>query len=288
MTAHPNALLQVSGLRVTARTAHSETPLVNAVDFELQPGRVLGLIGESGCGKTITSMSILQLLDRKTTKIEGSIQLNGRELNGIRPETMRAVRGKEIALIMQNPMNAFSPVLTIGNQFIETIRTHTSLSKKQAYELAVSSLHEVNLPDPAAIMKQYPFQLSGGMLQRVMIANAISLRPSVIIADEPTTALDVDNQLRVLRLLERIRSEYGTSILLITHDLGVIAEMADDVAVMQRGRIVEKADVFRLFDYPQHEYTQQLLNARFSFSITNMIEDGGPGYESAPCQPCYA
>nr|WP_253944672.1 nickel import ATP-binding protein NikD [Paenibacillus sp. NEAU-GSW1] len=260
-------------MRVTAKTAQGETPLVHAVDFELQPGRVLGLIGESGCGKTITSMSILQLLDRKTTNVEGSIRLNGRELNGIRPEAMRAIRGKEIALIMQNPMNAFSPVLTIGNQLIETIRTHTSLSKKHAYELAVSSLHGVNLSDPAGIMKQYPFQLSGGMLQRVMIATAISLRPSVIIADEPTTALDVHNQLRILRQLEHIRAEYGTSILLITHDLGVIAEMADEVAVMQQGRIVEKADVFQLFDHPQHEYTQQLLNARLSFSINRQAEE---------------
>ncbi|WP_132307166.1 nickel import ATP-binding protein NikD [Paenibacillus sp. BK033] len=253
--------------------AQGEKPLVHAVDLELKPGRVLGLIGESGCGKTITSMSVLQLLDRKTTKIEGSIQLNGRELNGIHSESMRAIRGKEISLIMQNPMNAFSPVLTIGNQFIETIRTHTSLSKKQAYELAVSSLQDVNLPDPVGIMKQYPFQLSGGMLQRVMIAMAICLRPSVLIADEPTTALDVDNQLRVLRQLDRIRSEYGTSILLITHDLGVIAEMADEVAVMQHGRIVEKAEVFQLFDHPQHEYTQKLLNARPSFSINQQSKE---------------
>lgn len=267
MTAQSNTVLQISGLRVTAKMAQGETPLVHAVDLELRPGRVLGLIGESGCGKTMTSMSVLQLLDRKTTKIEGSIRLNGRELNGIRSDSMRAIRGKEISLIMQNPMNAFSPVLTIGNQCIETIRTHTSLSKKQAYELAVSSLHDVNLPDPSTIMKQYSFQLSGGMLQRIMIATAICLRPSVLIADEPTTALDADNQMRVLRQLDRLRSEYGTSILLITHDLGVIAEIADEVAVMQQGRIVEQADVFRLFDHPQHEYTQKLLNARPSFSI---------------------
>ncbi|TYP70075.1 nickel import ATP-binding protein NikD [Paenibacillus methanolicus] len=265
MTAQLDAVLQVSGLRITARTPLGEKPLVHGVDLEIQPGRVVGLIGESGCGKSITSLSIMQLLDRKTTTIEGSIRLNGRELNGLRSESMRAIRGKEIALIMQNPMNAFSPVLTIGHQCIETIRTHTTLSKKQAYELAVSSLHDVNLPDPAAVMKQYPFQLSGGMLQRVMIATAVCLRPSVIIADEPTTALDVDNQLRVLRQLDRIRSAYGTSILLITHDLGVIAEMADEVAVMQSGRIVEQADVFRLFDHPQHEYTQRLLNARPAF-----------------------
>ncbi len=146
---------------------------------------------------------------------------------------------------MQNPMNAFSPLFTIGDQFVETIRTHTALTKKQAFELAVTSLQDVNLPDPSELMGRYPFQLSGGMLQRVMIAFAMCLRPSVLIADEPTTALDVTNQLQVLRQLNRIRSEHGTSILLISHDLGVIAEMADDVAVMQHGRIVEKADVYR-------------------------------------------
>lgn len=267
MIVDPRYVLQVSGLRVTANTAQGTANLVQDIHLELQPGRVLGLVGESGSGKTITSMSLLQLLDRKSAHIEGSIRLKGRELNGMGEESMRSIRGKEIALIMQNPMNAFSPVLTIGNQFIETIRTHTKLSKKQAFELAVSSLHDVNLPEPSTIMKQYPFQLSGGMLQRVMIAVTICLRPSVIIADEPTTALDVDNQMRVLRQLDRIRTEYGTSILLISHDLGVIAEMADEVAVMHRGRIVEKADVYRLFDHPQHEYTKRLLQARPALQI---------------------
>jgi nickel transport system ATP-binding protein len=175
---------------------------------------------------------------------------------------MREIRGKDIAFIMQNPMNAFTPVFTIGNQFVETIRSHTSLNKKQAKELAIDAMQNVNLPNPAKLLKSYPFQLSGGMLQRVMIAMAACLHPSVIIADEPTTALDVHNQLQVLRHLDKIRSEYGTSILLISHDLGVISEMADDVVVMQHGRIVETANVFELFDNPQHEYTKKLLNAR--------------------------
>ncbi|WP_307471241.1 nickel import ATP-binding protein NikD [Paenibacillus harenae] len=262
MIIDPRHVLQVSGLHVKVRTAQGTVPLIQDISFELKPGRVLGIVGESGSGKTITSLSLLQLLDRKTIDMAGSIRLNGRELNGLKADKMRSIRGKEIALIMQNPMNAFTPVIKIGDQFIETIRIHTALTKKQAFELAVTTMHDVNLPEPAGLMKLYPFQLSGGMLQRVMIAVAICLRPSVIIADEPTTALDATNQLQVLRQLERIRSEYGTSILLISHDLGVIAEMADEVAVMRHGRIVEQADVYRLFDHPQHEYTKKLLSAR--------------------------
>ncbi|MBW5447700.1 ATP-binding cassette domain-containing protein [Cohnella sp. CFH 77786] len=265
MTEKPRSALRVSDLHVQVKSAEGTASLVRHLDFELKPGEVLGLVGESGCGKTVTSLSLLQLLNRKTTSVEGSIRLNGRELNGIRAEEMRRLRGKEIALIMQNPMNAFSPVFTIGDQFVESIRTHTDLTKKQAAELAAASLEGVNLPNASELMRRYPFQLSGGMLQRVMIAVSMCLRPSVLIADEPTTALDAVNQLQVLRQLDRLRREYGTAILLISHDLGVIAEMADEVAVMQHGRIVEKADVYRLFDHPQQEYTKQLLQARPAF-----------------------
>lgn len=265
--------MQVSGLHVKVATAQGTLPLVRNIEFELRPGRVLGLVGESGSGKSLTSLSVLQLLDRKTTIVEGSIRLNGRELNGLKEEEMRRIRGSEIALIMQNPMNAFSPVFTIGDQFVETIRTHTDFSKKQAYDLAVSSLQDVNLPDPALLMRRYPFQLSGGMLQRVMIAVAMCLRPSVLIADEPTTALDTVNQMQVLRQLDRIRAEYGTAILLISHDLGVISEMADEVAVMRQGRIVEKADVFELFDHPKNDYTRLLLDARLTLPINRNKEE---------------
>lgn len=264
-------VLQVSGLHVKVKTADGTLPLVHNINLELKPGRVLGLVGESGSGKSVTCLSILQMLDRKTTSVEGSIRLHGRELNGLGNKEIRRIRGKEIAFIMQNPMNAFSPLFTIGDQFVETIRTHTTLTKKQAFELAVTSLNDVNLPDSSELMKRYPFQLSGGMLQRVMIAFAMCMRPSVLIADEPTTALDVTNQLQVLRQLNRIRSEQGTSILLISHDLGVIAEMADDVAVMQHGRIVEKADVYELFDHPQHAYTKELLDARPKLQINQQI-----------------
>lgn len=260
-------VLQVRDLHVQAKTHKGVSTLVQDVNFELKRGQVLGLIGESGCGKTVTGMSILQMLDQKTTKVKGSISLLGRELNGLADKEMRKIRGKEIAYIMQNPMNAFTPVFTIGHQMIETIRTHTSFNKKQAKELAIEALHNVSLSNPIKLLKSYPFQLSGGMLQRVMIATAVCLHPSILIADEPTTALDVNNQKTVLKHLDAMRSECGTAILLISHDLGVIAEMADEVAVMQKGRIAEKADVFQLFDAPKHEYTKKLLGARLTLPI---------------------
>ncbi|MDI3091240.1 nickel import ATP-binding protein NikD [Priestia megaterium] len=262
MGTEESKVLQIRDLHVQIKTKNGVTTLVQDINFELKPGEILGIIGESGCGKTVTSMSILQLLNHKETTIEGSIMLKGQELNGLAEKEMRKIRGKDIAFIMQNPMNAFTPVFTIGHQFIETIRSHTNWNKKQAKELAIESMQKVNLPDPDKLLKYYPFQLSGGMLQRVMIAIAASLHPAVIIADEPTTALDVNNQKNVLRHLDEIRSQYGSAILLISHDLGVISEMADEVAVMQHGKIVEKAGVFQLFDSPKHEYTKKLLNTR--------------------------
>ncbi|MBE5099653.1 nickel import ATP-binding protein NikD [Priestia aryabhattai] len=274
MGTEESKVLQIRDLHVQIKTKNGVTTLVQDINFELKQGEILGLIGESGCGKTVTSMSILQLLNHKET-IEGSIMLKGQELNGLAEKEMRKIRGKDIAFIMQNPMNAFTPVFTIGHQFIETIRSHKKWNKKQATELAIESMQKVNLPDPDKLLKYYPFQLSGGMLQRVMIAIAASLHPAVIIADEPTTALDVNNQKNVLRHLDEIRSQYGSAILLISHDLGVISEMADEVAVMQHGKIVEKAGVFQLFDSPKHEYTKKLLNTRPTLyseeSVINLI-----------------
>ncbi|MEC1292534.1 nickel import ATP-binding protein NikD [Bacillus mojavensis] len=267
MGTEQSPVLQVRDLHVQAKTHKGVSTLVQDVNFELKRGQVLGLIGESGCGKTVTGMSILQMLHQKTTKVKGSISLLGRELNGLADKEMRKIRGKDIAYIMQNPMNAFTPVFTIGHQMIETIRSHTSFNKKQAKELAIEALHNVSLSNPNKLLKSYPFQLSGGMLQRVMIATAVCLHPSIVIADEPTTALDVNNQKTVLKHLDAMRSECGTAILLISHDLGVIAEMADEVAVMQKGRIAEKADVFQLFDAPKHEYTKKLLGARMTLPI---------------------
>ncbi|KAA6454703.1 nickel import ATP-binding protein NikD [Bacillus atrophaeus] len=267
MGTEQSPVLQVRDLHVQAKTHKGVSTLVQDINFELKRGQVLGLIGESGCGKTVTGMSILQMLHQKTTKVEGSISLQGRELNGLADKEMRKIRGKDVAYIMQNPMNAFTPVFTIGHQMVETIRSHTSFNKKQAKELAIEALHNVSISNPIKLLTSYPFQLSGGMLQRVMIATAVCLHPSILIADEPTTALDVNNQKTVLKHLDAMRSQCGTAILLISHDLGVIAEMADEVAVMQKGRIAEKADVFQLFDAPKHEYTKKLLGARLTLPI---------------------
>ncbi len=262
MDVNERDILNVKDLHVQVTTEVGFSTLVQDINFGIKKGRILGLVGESGSGKTVTSMSILQLLDKKKMDIRGSITLQGKELNGLENKEMRKIRGKDIAFIMQNPMNAFTPVFTIGHQFVETIRSHTTLKKKQAKELAIDVMQSINLPDSDKILKNYPFELSGGMLQRVMIAMAACLNPSVIIADEPTTALDLHSQSLVIRLLDKVRSEYGTSILLISHDLGVISEMADDVIVMQHGRIVEAANVLELFDNPQHEYTKKLLRTR--------------------------
>ncbi|WP_025719547.1 ABC transporter ATP-binding protein [Paenibacillus polymyxa] len=268
-------VLEVSGLQVKLKTDAGAVSLLEPTHFELKKGQVLGLVGESGSGKTVTCKALLQLLDRQTMDVGGSVRLNGRELNGMAAEEMRRIRGKEIAFIMQNPMSAFTPVYTIGAQFMETVRTHTGLTKRQARDLAITALENMNLPDPAKLMKRYSFQLSGGMLQRVMIAISMCLRPAVVIADEPTTALDVVNQLQVLRELDRLRTEYDTSILLISHDLGVISQLADEVAVMQQGRIVEQAEVHQLFDHPQDEYTKMLLHVRPKLSIRGMNQVGG-------------
>lgn len=245
--------------RLTVETIVDDTPLVRDVSFTLLAGQIVGLVGESGCGKTVTSLALLRLLDEKVIRQSGRIQLDETDLMTLSDRTLRRVRGGQIAFIMQNPMSAFTPVYTIGHQLIETIRTHDRCSKREAKDRALEALREVNLEEPDRILKAYPFELSGGMLQRVMIALAVCLRPDVLIADEPTTALDVYNQKLVLYYLEKVRATYGTAILLISHDLSVIAEMADQVLVMRHGEIVERADVFDLFDQPQHPYTQQLL-----------------------------
>lgn len=258
---HPN-VLEVRGLQVELHIGKETVPLLKPLDLTLGRGKVLGLVGESGSGKSMTCHAILRLLNPQHMRVEGSVRLNGRELSALRAEDMRRIRGKDIGFIMQNPMNAFTPVFTIGSQFIETLRTHSKLSKSQAKEMALTALADMNLPDPGRIMKCYPHQLSGGMLQRVMIAISMCLQPSLLIADEPTTALDVVNQLQVLRELERLRREKGTSILLISHDLGVICQLAEEVAVMKKGEVVEQAGVHELFDRPQHEYTRMLLQAR--------------------------
>ncbi|WP_046213192.1 ABC transporter ATP-binding protein [Paenibacillus wulumuqiensis] len=262
MTVELPNVLEVRDLHIRLRTDNEPMTLLEPVNLTLAPGRVLGIVGESGSGKSLTCSAILQMLNPRRMDVSGTVRLQGRELNAMSAGEMQRIRGREIGCIMQNPMNAFTPVYTIGAQFVETLRTHTGLSRRQAKEQAIAALTRMNLPEPASLMRKYPFQLSGGMLQRVMIAISMCLRPALLIADEPTTALDVVNQLQVLRELDRLRTECGTSILLISHDLGVISQLADEVAVMQKGRIVEQADVYQLFDQPVHEYTRLLLQTR--------------------------
>ncbi len=262
MTAGTDHVLEVEHLQVQLKSNAGLIPLLEPLHFKLQKGCILGIVGESGSGKSLTCHAILRLLQPRQMEWSGTVRLNGRDLGTLSDKEMRTIRGKEIGSIMQNPMNAFTPVYTIGSQFVETLRTHTRISKQQAIQQAIEALASMNLPDPHKLLKKYPFQLSGGMLQRVMIAISMCLKPSLLIADEPTTALDVVNQLQVLRELDRLRYECGTSIVLVSHDLGVISQLADEVVVMYKGQIVEQGEVTQIFDQPQHEYTQMLLRSR--------------------------
>jgi len=254
--------LSVEHLTINVSTLHGMKPIVNEVSFQLKKGEVLGLVGASGSGKTMTCLAILGLLQEAARIEQGSIYLGNRNLLKLNPHQMRGVRGSDIAVIMQNPMSAFNPTITIGQHFIETLCAHRSFSRREARELAMTYLNKTGLPYPNKILDQHPFQLSGGMLQRVMIAIAMSLQPAVLIADEPTTALDTVHQVQILEQMYSLCQEQETAMLLVSHDLGVIAYMADEVAVMHNGCIVEKAFVHDLFDRPQHLYTRMLLQAR--------------------------
>lgn len=232
---------------------------VNGISLQITQGKVLGLVGESGCGKSITCLSLLGLTKEKGWVIVGKAQMQGMNLLALDSEEIRRIRGKDIAIIMQNPMAAFNPLTTIGQHFLETIRSHLSVSEKASREMATKYLGHVGLPQPDKLMKQYPFQFSGGMLQRVMIAIALAMEPKVLIADEPTTSLDVTVQRQILGQLARLKEKARTGMLLVSHDLGVIAQMADEVAVMYCGYIVERAPVEQLFNNPLHPYTRALL-----------------------------
>lgn len=263
--AQANPVLETVDLAVQCRTASGKLDLLQGIHLRLEAGRVLGIVGESGSGKSLTCHAILGLLHRTQMQRSGQVRLQGQELTAYSERQMRRVRGAQIGTILQNPMNAFMPLHTIGTQFVQTLRTHDgTLSQRQALRIAVEGLDSMGLPHPQRLLRQYPFQLSGGMLQRIMIALSMCLKPKLLIADEPTTALDLVSQLQVLRALDRLRRECGTAILLVSHDLGVIAQMADDVAVMRHGRIVEQGSVHQLFDDPKHEYTRLLLDSRMT------------------------
>ncbi|MCL6449545.1 MAG: ABC transporter ATP-binding protein [Armatimonadetes bacterium] len=254
-------VLKVKNLSTYFYTRYGVIKAVNGASFTVAAGKTLGLVGESGCGKSVTALSILRLIEPPGRICSGEVWLNGCDLLKIPPRQLRQVRGREIALVFQDPLTSLNPVLTIGTQLAETIDSHEEISRAEARRRAVELLFRLGLPDPERLMRLYPFQLSGGMRQRVMVAMALALRPKVLIADEPTTALDVTVQAQILAELKRLQEELGMAIVLITHDLGVVAAMTDEVAVMYAGTIVEHGPVAEVFDRPAHPYTRALLRS---------------------------
>jgi oligopeptide/dipeptide ABC transporter ATP-binding protein len=255
------ALLEVRNLKTWFATKRGEIRAVDDVSFTLAEGEVLSLVGESGCGKSVTALSILRLVAPPGRIAGGEIYFEGRNLLALREDEVRAIRGDDIAMIFQDPMTSLNPVFTVGEQIAEAIRLHRKVSKKEAWNQAVEGMRDVAIPAPEARAKTYPHEMSGGMRQRVMIAMALACDPKLLIADEPTTALDVTIQAQILDLLNELREKRNLALLLITHDLGVVAETADRVAVMYAGKIVEQAPVKELFHRPRHPYTEGLLRA---------------------------
>ena len=259
MTSAGGPLLSVEGVTVTRGDG---VTLVESVSFDLDAGRTVGLVGESGSGKTLTALSVIRHLPASLRLAGGRVSFGGQDLTALSPAELRSVRGDDIGVVFQDPVASFDPSFTVGSQMVETIRAHTSLSRKEASALAVSLLDRVGIPEPERRMRDYPHQLSGGMAQRVMIAMAISCRPRLLIADEPTTALDVTVQAQILSLLRSLQEEYGMAMLLVSHDLSVVAEMADDMVVMYAGQVVERGPVVDRFERPTHPYTEALLGAQ--------------------------
>ena len=255
------SLLEVKNLHTYFKTKKGIVKAVNDVTYSLEAGKTLGIVGESGSGKSVSAMSIIKLLDGNGWIDSGSVTFNGRDILSCTEKDMYHIRGNEISVIFQEPMTSLNPVFTVERQIGEVLRIHQNMTKKEAYAKAVSLLADVKIPNPERVAKQYPFQLSGGMRQRVMIAMALACKPKLLIADEPTTALDVTIQAQILKLMNDLKRQTGTSILFITHDLGVIHEMADEVAVMYCGQIVEKADAKEIFHKSvySHPYTEGLM-----------------------------
>ncbi len=255
------ALLEVKDLQTSFFTDAGEVRAVNGVSFNLDRGKVLGIVGESGSGKSVTAYSIMQILASTGKIVGGSIKLDGQELVDSGEKVMKNVRGNKISIIFQDPMTSLNPTYTIGHQLIEAIVLHTNRDKKQAWDRAVEMLRLVNVNEPEKRMKQYPYEFSGGMRQRVMIAMALACEPDILIADEPTTALDVTIQAQILELMKSLQEELGMAIIMITHDLGVVAQMCDEVIVMYAGSICEQGSAEEIFYNPKHEYTKGLLNS---------------------------
>ncbi len=254
-------LLDIKGLKTYFYTEDGIVQAINGVDFQIRPGEIMGLVGESGSGKSVTSLSIMRLLPSSGQIVEGEIFLDGKKLSTLPEDQIVKLRGNEMSMIFQQPASCLNPVFRIGDQIAETISVHQKVSRQEAQKQAVAMLQTVGIPDAAKRASAFPHEISGGQAQRVMIAMALSCLPKLLIADEPTTALDVTIQAQILDLMRKLRDETGTAILLITHDMGIIAEMCDSVAVMYAGQIVEYADVYTVFDNPLHPYTEGLLAA---------------------------
>lgn len=257
-----DTILEVKDLQVDFMIGKSQLTAVHDISFSVKKGHTLAIVGESGCGKSVTATSLMRLLPKETSKIsKGSVMLDCVDLLTLSDKEMYKIRGDKMSMIFQDPMTALNPVYTVGKQMIEMLRTHHKMTKKEAFEKGTEMLEMVGIPLPRQRMLEYPHQLSGGMRQRVMIAMALSCNPNVLIADEPTTALDVTIQAQILDLMNNLKKELDTAVLLITHDMGVVTEMADEVMVMYAGEIVEYGTVEDIFDRPSHPYTQGLLKA---------------------------
>ena len=255
------SLLEVNNLHTYFDTRRGTVKAVNGVTFSVEEGKTLGIVGESGSGKSQTAMSILKLFQKNQRIADGNILFDGKEISSFSTKELQKIRGNEISMIFQEPMTSLNPVFTVKNQIVEALRLHQELDKKAAAQRTEELLAAVKIPDPKRVMKQYPHQLSGGMSQRVMIAMALACNPKLLIADEPTTALDVIIQAEILKIMNDLKEDFNTSILFITHDLGVISEMADDVIVMYGGKIVESAPVKEIFKNAKHPYTKRLKAA---------------------------
>ncbi|PFE15341.1 ABC transporter ATP-binding protein [Bacillus thuringiensis] len=292
------AVVELKDLQTHFQTEEGTVKAVNHVSFAVREGETVCVVGESGCGKSVTALSIMGLIAESGSVVGGDILYEGKSLLGMKEKELRSLRGNDIAMIFQEPMTSLNPVFTVGEQIVETLREYELLSKNEAYKKAIELIRKVGIARADEIVHSYPHELSGGMLQRIMIAVALSCNPKLLIADEPTTALDVTIQAQILDLLRQVKEEFKTSILLITHDLGVVAEMADYVVVMYGGKVIEEAPVLEIFQNPKHPYTKGLLKSKpvmgkridklYSIpgQVPNLVGLGEFCYFSGRCEHC--